>query len=235
MKLIIIRHGEPDYAIDSLTEKGWREARLLANRLGEMKIDGLYTSPLGRAQATAMPTEEIVKQKAIILPWLREFSGKIISPYSGKKRIPWDIAPGVWGNEMSFYGRTEWSNTSLIQTGDSAKVYEEMTKGVDSLLAQYGLQRQHMIYRPETQEDSVIVLFCHCCMGLSIISYLTGISPFVMWHNFFLPTSSISMLVTETDQQGYAHFRCVQLGDTSHLYAGGEPVSESGLYPKFEY
>ena len=31
MKLLIIRHGEPDYSIDSLTEKGWREAELLAD------------------------------------------------------------------------------------------------------------------------------------------------------------------------------------------------------------
>ena len=29
MKIIFIRHGEPNYEIDSLTEKGWREAELL--------------------------------------------------------------------------------------------------------------------------------------------------------------------------------------------------------------
>ena len=27
MKLLIVRHGDPDYTIDSLTEKGWREVR----------------------------------------------------------------------------------------------------------------------------------------------------------------------------------------------------------------
>ena len=26
MKIIIVRHGDPDYSIDSLTEKGWKEA-----------------------------------------------------------------------------------------------------------------------------------------------------------------------------------------------------------------
>lgn len=30
MKLLIVRHGDPDYSIDSLTEKGWREAELLS-------------------------------------------------------------------------------------------------------------------------------------------------------------------------------------------------------------
>ena len=35
MKIIFIRHGEPNYEIDSLTEKGWREAAFEAN--GEME------------------------------------------------------------------------------------------------------------------------------------------------------------------------------------------------------
>ena len=32
MNLIFIRHAEPDYTIDSLTEKGFKEAALLAER-----------------------------------------------------------------------------------------------------------------------------------------------------------------------------------------------------------
>ena len=37
MKILLIRHGDPDYTIDSLTEKGWREARLLSNRLEKLE------------------------------------------------------------------------------------------------------------------------------------------------------------------------------------------------------
>ena len=29
MKLLLVRHAEPDYEHDSLTEKGWREAGFL--------------------------------------------------------------------------------------------------------------------------------------------------------------------------------------------------------------
>ena len=53
MKLLIIRHGDPDYEKDSLTKTGWREAELLANRLKTMDIAAFYVSPLGRAQDTA--------------------------------------------------------------------------------------------------------------------------------------------------------------------------------------
>lgn len=88
LKLLIIRHGEPDYSIDSLTEKGWREAEFLAERMAKTKIDHFYCSPLGRAKDTAQPTLQKLNREAEILPWLREFSGTIPSPYTGKNRIP---------------------------------------------------------------------------------------------------------------------------------------------------
>ena len=56
MKILIIRHGEPDYSIDSLTPKGWDEARLLSDRLVKMEIDDFYCSPIGRAKDTAKAT-----------------------------------------------------------------------------------------------------------------------------------------------------------------------------------
>ena len=33
MKLVIVRHADPDYSIDSLTPTGWKEAELLSERL----------------------------------------------------------------------------------------------------------------------------------------------------------------------------------------------------------
>lgn len=47
MKLLIVRHGDPDYSIDSLTPKGWREAELLKNRLTKLDVAAFYCSPLG--------------------------------------------------------------------------------------------------------------------------------------------------------------------------------------------
>ena len=50
MKLIIIRHGDPDYEHDSLTQKGVREAQLLSDRISQLDVKAFYCSPLGRAQ-----------------------------------------------------------------------------------------------------------------------------------------------------------------------------------------
>ena len=43
MNIYIIRHAEPDYARDSLTEKGWREAELLSRRLQPFHRDLLHS------------------------------------------------------------------------------------------------------------------------------------------------------------------------------------------------
>lgn len=56
MKLVIIRHADPDYSIDSLTEKGWREAELLSDRIAKLDVKEFYCSPLGRAKDTASLT-----------------------------------------------------------------------------------------------------------------------------------------------------------------------------------
>ena len=77
MKILIIRHGDPDYSIDSLTEKGWREAKLLAGRLCRLSVDDFYVSPLGRARDTASLTLKRLDREATQLDWLQEFRGRV--------------------------------------------------------------------------------------------------------------------------------------------------------------
>ena len=77
MKLLIIRHGDPNYAIDSLTPTGWEEAALVAERIAKLDVKAFYVSPMGRAQATASETLKKMNRSAQTLPWLREFSAGV--------------------------------------------------------------------------------------------------------------------------------------------------------------
>lgn len=230
MRILIIRHGEPDYSIDSLTEKGWREAELLSRRLCEMDITDFYVSPLGRARDTAKPTLERLSRDAEVLPWLREFRGTIINPNTGERRIPWNLAPQYWTKQSELYEPDGWREHGLFRTGDMQEVYDETGAGVDALLEKYGYVRDGGIYRCNSNDETTIVLFCHFALGMTILSHLMHISPAVMWQCFFMPASSVTTLVTEERVKGEVFFKCMQLGDTSHLYAAGEPVSTSGLF-----
>ena len=53
MRILFIRHGDPDYINDTLTKKGHREAKLLAERAADLNLGSCYVSPLGRAKDTA--------------------------------------------------------------------------------------------------------------------------------------------------------------------------------------
>ena len=88
MKLIIVRHAEPDYSIDSLTEKGFKEAEFLSERLMKLDIDDVYVSSLGRAKDTAKPYLLKSGKKAEICDWLIEFPAQIKNPETGTESIP---------------------------------------------------------------------------------------------------------------------------------------------------
>lgn len=77
MRLLFIRHGDPDYEHDTLTEKGHREAALLAERAGALELGDCYVSPLGRAQATAAYSMKKLGRTAKTLGWSQEFPAKV--------------------------------------------------------------------------------------------------------------------------------------------------------------
>ena len=62
MRILLIRHGDPDYEHDTLTEKGRREAELLAKRASSLAMGSCYQSPLGREIGRASCRERACKQ-----------------------------------------------------------------------------------------------------------------------------------------------------------------------------
>ena len=233
MKILIIRHGEPDYSVDSLTDKGWREARLLADRLCRMPIDDFYVSPLGRARDTAKPTLERLGKTAQTLNWLEEFRGKYMDPKTGEESYAWDLMPQYWTRCPELYDREGWRQNSVYAHGNSLEVYDETCRGLDALLANYGYTRTHGYYITEHNSRRTIALFCHFAVAMLMLSHLLGVSPVPLLHGVLLPTSSVTLLQTEERRPGQVVFRCFGIGDTSHLYAAGEPVSYMGLFHEF--
>ena len=80
MRILIIRHGDPDYSIDSLTPTGWKEAELVADRISKLDVKDFYVSPLGRAKDTASLTLKKMNRTATEYPWLRVFAPQIHRP-----------------------------------------------------------------------------------------------------------------------------------------------------------
>lgn len=233
MKILIIRHAEPDYTAGTLTEKGFREAELLGEKLKTMQIDYAFSSPYQRAVLTAEPWKKRTGCQVEIADWLREFPGTIISE-NGEKRIPWNLEPRTWCGRNQLYDINRWAEDNLMNSCDTISVYDHVNSCFDELLESYGYKRDvGTIYQCDENKNLTIALFCHFGLGMVLISHLCGISPVLLWQSMFLPTSSVTEFVTEERKKGEVVFKCVQLGDTSHLYRYDELVSKSGLFPEF--
>lgn len=232
MRILVIRHGDPDYVHDSLTEKGFREVELLSKRMARENVRDFFVSPLGRAQATAAPTLKLLNRTAETMPWLHEFRGVIVEPHSGKDRICWNLMPQYWTRSEALMDNTRWREDALIKTGDAGACYDEVVEGLNALLARYGYLREGMIFKTEKNTTDTIALFCHAGVGLAMIASLIGVSPMLMLNAAVLPTSSVTTLISEERRPGEVFFRLFQMGDTSHLYKADEPVSHAGLFPE---
>lgn len=239
MKIIFIRHGDPDYENDTLTEKGIREAKLLAKRVAKWDhVTQFYCSPLGRAKKTASYSLEAVGREAVTYEWMREFSYFIDDPVTGRHGVPWDLMPAYWTKIPEMYDKENWKNTEIYCSNkDILPAYKEVCEGLDSILSSYGYTRHDNYYltgpekkNDDTSKEDTIVIFCHLGVTCMMLSHLLGISPVLLLHGFFLAPTSVTILSSEERMENNAFFRVQVMGDVTHLLTGGEPVSRAGYF-----
>ncbi len=246
MRLLLIRHGDPDYGRDGLTEKGKREALLLADYLAGESITDVYVSPLGRAKETASFTLQKLGLYAQEKDWLQEFPARVdindcpllqkAFPDAKKKdgkfcpRIVWDILPEFWRDEPEYFSPSGWRNALVSIHSDIGPQYDHVAQGLDEVLSQHGYRREGSRYRTNKGNTDTLVFFCHFGVTCVLLSHLWGASPYVLWHGLALAPTSVTEVYTEERSRGEALFRATRIGDLSHLYAAGEKPSFSARF-----
>ena len=220
MKITIVRHGDPDYEHDSLTEKGFKQAELLAESLSLRHFDEIYVSPLGRAQKTAEPYLYKEKREAVTLSWLQE------APWV------WDRNPDVWTKNPLCYDEEKWIDAPEMElTPENKEIFRNTEKAFYEFLKEHGYMKEGKYFKTSGEKNEKNILFvCHLGLGSFLLSRLLQISPAVLWHSFFMPTSSITVIQTEERDPGCAIFRLREFGATPHLENHPELRSEAGAF-----
>lgn len=239
MKLVIVRHGDPDYERDSLTEKGIREAECLIPRIAKLDFKECYVSPLGRAQLTCKIGMKEKQLEPVTLDWLQEVPTDVERPHDpGNKTIAWDWLPKDWAFNENFYQYEHWMEHPNFDKSNVREVIENIYRNFDEFLKNHGYQKQHdtdsifsgRTFKVTKANNDTIVLFCHFGLECVLLSYLLNMSPMILWHGFCARTTSITTVATEERVKGEASFRVIEYGDTSHLYVAGEPNSFSARF-----
>lgn len=233
MKLLIIRHADPDYEHDCLTPRGREEAAALAEYLKEKGISAIYASPLGRAKETAEFVAQARGERVEVLSWLREFPAKLrfweteelekscpcpwATNFFDKARVVWDILPAHYTARENYFHKDAWRDTEIAAHSDMEACYEAATRDFDAFLRQHGYRREGGHYRAEKPNGDTIALVCHFGIECVLLSHLLGVSPFVLWQGFIAAPSAVTTVVTEEREEGIAVFRVTAFGDASHL------------------
>jgi broad specificity phosphatase PhoE len=236
MRLYIIRHADPDYPNNTITEYGRQEAKALASRLASEGLTKIYSSPLGRALHTMQYTADRLSMPCEVLDWTRELQWRI--PASGEDehpyRMAWDVPGEILRGDMRFMDRDAWTDHPPFTDPAFHEEFEMLRKGSDALMKRHGYARNGRIYRVEASNHDRIAVFCHGGFGLTWLAHLLDLPVPMVWAGFWLPPSSVSTILFDERRAGAAAPRCIGLGDVSHLRMASLPVRPRGIIANFD-
>lgn len=214
MRIIFVRHGEPDYLRDCLTEEGRRQAAAAAERLAGEGISKIYASPCGRAVETASYTAKRLGLDVTTLDYMREISwGGFRIPHGGH---PWTLGDRML--ELGFDFSTEdWQAHPFFNGNVATEYYREIIVQFDALMAEYGYRHEGRRFLCEGGTNETIALFSHGGSGACVLSHLLALPfPYVC---SVLPYDFTSIIILNFAVKPDAHvFPRVELfNDCAHI------------------
>lgn len=227
MLLYIIRHGDPNYALDCLTERGKSQARALAGRLAASGLDKIFSSPQGRARETAEPTCKLLNLACGVEDWAAEdLAWRDFSVADAKGNRKWSfLCQNTLLKEDPLALNGAWHDMSFFNDCRDAKGgYERIARASDGFMARLGYLRENFIYKIIEHSEEKVALFCHGGMGSILLSHLLGVPPPVFWAGFAITHTGVTILEFLNNPDGYTAPRCLAFSDTSHLLKEGLPV-----------
>ena len=182
MRLIFVRHGEPNYADDCLTDNGIVQAKATAKRLEKENIKKIYSSPMGRAVKTASFTAEDHDLDVTTLDFMHEIDwgdtreisndDSDIIPFDGH---PWTLGYKLLTENQEYIGGNNWEQHPYFKNNRCMNSFDKISVGIDEILSGYGLKRHNGYYLCEEENQDTIALFAHGGSGAVMFSHVLNI------------------------------------------------------------
>ena len=225
MRIVFVRHGEPNYADDCLTDKGREQAAAAAERLAGEGISEIFASPCGRAAETAGYTARKLGLEVTTLDYMHEIKwGGPDVPQNGH---PWTLGDWMMNEGFDFYG-ADWREHPYFRENIALQYCDLISANIDALLAGHGYIRDGLRYRCEGGADNTIALFSHGGSGACALAHILNL-PFpyvasVMPYDF----TSIIILKFAVSEGQYVFPKIELFNDCAHIQrsAGGPRLQQ---------
>ena len=226
MTFYYIRHGDPIYKPDSLTEKGIIQAEALGKVMANVGLDKIYCSTSNRAMMTAEPTLKRLGMEMELLDFANESYAyhEFNMPVDGKKRWLYqnDYARSLFCTpeikELGF----KWYDHPELKEYNYEKAMERVYNSCDELFASLGYEHERYSgrYKVTAHNDMKVALFAHEGFGKAFFSSVFDIPYPIFCNHFHLFHTGVSVIQFK-NEGGYAIPEMKRFSSTSHLFVDG--------------
>ena len=201
MKIFFIRHGEPDYVHDCLTEAGKRQADGAARRLETEGIQSIFSSPNGRAMQTAQPLCGLLGLSMTVLPFMHEIDwGGENVPEGGH---PWTLGSLLLTRENWCPTVENWEEHPFFKNNIAREYVHSVGDAFDRFLLEHGYERDGNRYLCHTEKEETAAIFYHGGSGACVLSRLLNL-PFP-WVCAVMPYDFTSVTAITLDPAAGQH------------------------------
>lgn len=223
MLLYIIRHGDPIYVTDTLTERGREQAEAVGLRMAKSGIDRIFTSPMGRARETAAPACRLLGLTPTVEEWTHEIGDERLTPFPDGSRQSITNLPSYafrQNGAIDLPYDEAFSCPGVAESGmEKARDYIEENGKI--FLEKLGYREENGIYRILRPNEEKVALFCHTAFARTWLSVLLHIPLHIVWSGISITHTGVTLLEFRNYPSGFTSPRCLFLSDVSHLYAHG--------------
>ena len=218
MEIVLVRHAEPEWVKDGinydnppLTDRGFRQAELLADSLKGEKFTEFHVSPLVRAQQTSDPLLDVIDAVRETSSWLEEIRSEI---WHG---TPAEKAEAAFRKVRTLPSRERWIG---LEGGETVRDFvDRINLGAEIFLKEHGITRKDSdlpVWEIENPGGSIL-LVAHAGTNSVVISHLLGLSTVPWeWDRFVLGHTSVTRIEAMKLGDGYT-FCLSRLSDVEHL------------------
>ena len=223
MLLYIVRHGDPNYEVDCLTERGKLQAEAVGKRIFDSGINQIYSSPMGRARETAAPACRLLGLPCQIEEWAHEVEEERLTPFPDGELKSVSVVQNTYYREK---GAIDLPYDKAFEApGFSTSRMDQATARIEAggrdFLERLGYKEENGVYKILRANEDKVALFCHTVMGRLWVSRLLHIPIHLMWAGFQMTHTGVTVIEFKNNENGVTAPYCRCFSDMSHLYAAG--------------
>ncbi len=220
MRIIFVRHGEPDYQHDCLTEEGRRQALAAARRLRSEGIEEIYSSPLGRAAETAAAAAEALGLPVHTLVFMRELHwGSLDGTPIPSDGHPWDLAD-LLADEGTDLNDPGWRELPCFRNNRVTEEADYVAVKTDEWLLSLGYERDGAYYRciRKDNRQRTVALFSHGGSSAAAMGHILNLPFPYACGLFHLEFTGITIIRLDRNP-GIRRLPCLELAnDGRHIH-----------------